>query len=55
MKRKKNLRLCQINFRMTVGQREYLRRKAWDRNESISTSVRYALEMAFPQLLTIKK
>jgi len=44
MKRKKILRLCQINFRLTVEQRETLRRKAWDKNVSVSNMVRENLE-----------
>ena len=36
--------MTQFNVRVTVGQREELRRYAWDANKSVSTLVRETLE-----------
>lgn len=43
MKYKKDPKMTQFNVRLTVEEKESLRRKAWDQNKSISNFVRERL------------
>jgi predicted HicB family RNase H-like nuclease len=44
MNKRRSPLMTQFNVRVTVGQREELRRYAWDANKSVSALVRETLE-----------